>query len=72
MSVKIAVPDMTCGGCASAVERAVKRVDAQAAVSVDLASKIVRIDSSAPAGQLTAAIEEAGFTPEPIAADGLK
>jgi copper chaperone len=70
--MKIAVPDMTCGGCASAVERAVKLADAQAAVSVDLATKIVDIDSSVSVVRLMAAIEDAGFTPEPIAADGLK
>ena len=72
MTMKIAVPDMTCGGCASAVERAVKLADPQAVVSVDLATKMVEIQSSVPAGQLVAAIEDAGFTPESIAADGLK
>lgn len=40
------VPDMTCGHCASAVERAVNSVDSNAKVAVDIGTKTVSIDSA--------------------------
>jgi copper chaperone len=65
---EIAVNDMTCGHCASTITRAVKEVDAASRCEIDLASKTVRIDSAQPAADFQAAIEEAGYTPQPAAA----
>jgi copper chaperone len=62
--MQFTVPDMTCGGCAAAVERAVARLDPRAKVVVDLASKRVEIESALPAERVSAAIADAGFTPE--------
>ena len=64
--MKITVPDMTCGGCAAAVERAIRLIDAQAGVRVDLVTKVVEIDSSASVEQLRDAIQGAGFTPQAV------
>jgi copper chaperone len=61
--IEFKVEDMTCGGCASAITRAVKAVDAEGKCEVDLASKRVRIESRQPAEALRSAIEDAGFTP---------
>ena len=55
------VENMTCSHCAQTVEKAVKSVDADAKVSVDLASKAVKVDSAAASGQLLAAIRHAGY-----------
>jgi len=55
------VQGMTCGGCARGVTNALHRVDAEAVVNVDLASKIVSVSSTADAQQLKQAIEKAGF-----------
>jgi len=55
------VQNMTCGHCVGAVTRAVKSVDPQAAVQVDLQSGRVRVDGDAPVGQLIQAIGAAGY-----------
>lgn len=55
------VPGMTCGGCARGVTNALQRVDANAVVNVDLASKTVSVNSTADAQLLKQAIEKAGF-----------
>ncbi|WP_233803230.1 heavy-metal-associated domain-containing protein [Paraburkholderia sp. HP33-1] len=57
------VKDMSCGGCASAITRAVTNVDPAARIDVDISSKIVKIDSVLPPERLAAAIEAAGFHP---------
>jgi copper chaperone len=60
------VEDMTCGGCAASIRRAVAAVDAQAAVDVDLAQHLVTVQPrTADAQALEAAIRDAGFTPQP-------
>ena len=41
--LRYSVPDMTCGHCAQAIEKAVKSVDPQAEVAVDLTSKEVTV-----------------------------
>jgi copper chaperone len=55
------VQNMTCGHCVSAVTRAVKSIDADASVQVDLQSGRVRIDSDATASALIRAIDSAGY-----------
>ncbi|WP_371421481.1 heavy-metal-associated domain-containing protein [Tardiphaga sp.] len=55
------VQGMTCGGCVRGVTNALKRVDADAVVDVDLAGKTVSVNSTADAQQLKQAIEKAGF-----------
>jgi copper chaperone len=60
------VDDMTCGHCAAAITRAVKGVDSDASVEVDLDSHRVRIEPSrADEAALREAIREAGYTPVP-------
>ena len=65
--IEFAVTDMTCGGCASAITRAVKEVDAAGRCEVDLGAKKVRIQSGHDAAEFLDAIREAGFTPVPAA-----
>lgn len=55
------VENMTCGGCARHVTKAVQSVDSGAKVDVDLNTKTVRVDTSADQHQVIAAINEAGF-----------
>lgn len=67
--IQLKVPDMSCSHCARSIERAVASVDAQSSVAVDLQQKVVRIDSdTVRAEQFQAAIVQAGFTVEPVAA----
>lgn len=56
------VQDMTCNHCASAITRAVKEVDANAKVEVQVAEKRVNIDSGVAAAEFAEAIKEAGYT----------
>lgn len=55
------VEEMTCGGCASAVTRAVQRIDSKAKVEVNLQTKLVEIESSQPVDKLIEVIADAGF-----------
>jgi len=61
--IEIAVPDMTCGHCASVITKAVKETDAAARCEIDLAARRVRIASTEPAGAFVEAIAEAGYSP---------
>lgn len=57
------VQAMSCGHCASAVTQAVKQVDPQAKVEVDLDTKKVRVESSEDRASLVEALTEAGYPP---------
>lgn len=63
--VQFHVPKMRCDGCAASVLIAVKSVDAAADVNVDLATKLVRVESPAEAGLFAAALSWAGYPAEP-------
>lgn len=61
------VNDMTCGHCAGAITRALKAVDRNATVRIDLARHRVEIDpGEADVQALRDAIEEAGYSPVPV------
>lgn len=55
------VQGMTCGHCERAVTEAVKTVDPQATVKIDLATGMVEIDSTQPRDALSKAITEEGY-----------
>ncbi|MFM0228362.1 heavy-metal-associated domain-containing protein [Paraburkholderia dipogonis] len=61
--MEFAIPDMSCGGCASAITRAVTSLDPAAKLEVDVPVKIVKVTSALAAEQLIEAIEAAGFHP---------
>lgn len=62
--LKLKVPKMTCGHCASTVTTAIKTVDTDANVDIDLTQQQVTIESSADAAALVAVLEEAGYPNE--------
>lgn len=62
------VTGMTCGHCARSVSAAIKSVDPEAVVDVDLAGKKVSVDSTADDESLRKAIEAEGYRAEPLAA----
>ena len=62
--VPFQVNDMTCGHCVSSIKKAVRSVDQDAQIRIDLASHRVQIEpTQAGANQLAQAIKEAGYTP---------
>ncbi|WP_445263583.1 heavy-metal-associated domain-containing protein [Ramlibacter sp. PS4R-6] len=61
--IQFNIPQMSCGHCARAVTEAVKEVDPNATVDVDLASKQVSVVSTAERQEIVAALAEAGYAP---------
>ena len=58
--MKLKIENMTCGGCARSVTATVKDIDANAVVNIDVATKIVELETT----QLDAvlkALDEDGF-----------
>ena len=61
MNQTFQVQGMSCGHCVGAVTRAVKTLDPQAEVKVDLGSGKVEVQSQQDHAALAAAIEEEGY-----------
>jgi len=66
--IELRVQGMTCGHCVSAVTRAVKTVDPEANVQVDLGTGRVRVDGRSSADALGKAIAGAGYPVSPAGA----
>lgn len=66
--MKFNVPDMSCGHCKASVEAAIRSVDAQAEINVDLTSKNVAITSTAREADLIAVLAGKGFPSTPLPA----
>lgn len=62
--IDLNVQGMTCGHCADAVTAAVKSVDAEANVQVDVGNGLVRVETRSPADTLVKAIQRAGYSAE--------
>lgn len=63
--MKFHVPDMSCGHCTAAVDKAIKAIDPDATVDTDLTSKTVTIASAKDAAALQAALQDAGYPATP-------
>ena len=59
--VRFKVANMSCGGCARAVTAALRGVDPQAEISVDLRRREVAVESAVGTEGLAGALREAGF-----------
>jgi len=59
--VKLSIPDMSCGHCKAAVERAIATVDPAAKVSVDLGTHTAEVESSAPIAAILGALSEENY-----------
>jgi copper chaperone len=66
--IELRVEGMTCGHCVSAVTRAVKAIDPEANVQVDLGAGRVRVEGRSSAEVLGKAITEAGYAAAPAGA----
>jgi copper chaperone len=62
------VPGMKCSGCVRKVEGAVKAKDASAKFSADVENRRVTVTSLVSQAELAAAIQEAGYTNQAVAA----
>jgi copper chaperone len=61
--IELNVASMSCGPCVQAVTQAVKSVDPNARVEVDLPTHKVRVDTNESRDKVVAALTEAGYTP---------
>ena len=59
--LELDVTGMTCGHCVRAVTGAVKMLDGEAEVHVDLATRRVRVEGRSSAAELIAALGAAGY-----------
>jgi copper chaperone len=64
MQQEFKVQGMTCGHCVKAVTQAVQLLDSAAAVSVELESGKVVVNSQVPRERLVEAIRDEGYTVE--------
>ena len=65
MTIELTLPDMTCGHCVKTVTAAVRAVDPQARLDIDLARHLLRIDSVRPAAEFAQALAEEGYPAAP-------
>lgn len=55
------IPNMTCGGCASSVTKALLRVDPQARIEADPPTREVRVESALDESAFLTALSDAGY-----------
>lgn len=55
------IENMTCGGCARSVTKAVESVDPKARVDADPVTKTVTVESSASTHAINRALSDAGY-----------
>lgn len=57
------IDNMTCGGCAKNVTKAIHSVDQQAKVDVNLTTKRVNVETGADKSAIAASLGNAGYPP---------
>jgi len=62
MSKRYKVEGMSCGGCVSSVEQAIKSAAPDVNVGVELESGLVTVEGVDDDGLIRQAVEDAGFT----------
>ena len=63
--MRFSVPDLSCGHCASTVSKAIKAIDPEPEVQVDVAGKTVTVETAQPASAVAAALAGAGYPASP-------
>lgn len=59
--MKLLIVNMNCGGCARGVTATIQNIDPNAKVDIDLATKVVNVETIASVEQMTAALAKGGF-----------
>lgn len=59
--MKFNVPDMSCGHCTSAIEKAIKAADTAASVNCDLSDRTVQVDTSLSVDQIAGIMKAEGY-----------
>ena len=59
--MRFKIENMTCGGCARSVTRAIQKVDPGAEVAIDVEARLVEVRSAKAAGEVARALDAVGF-----------
>ena len=59
--MELRIEDMTCGGCARAVTKAIQSADPDARIETDPAARRVKVETKASPAALQVVLVEAGF-----------
>ncbi|MDF0553421.1 heavy-metal-associated domain-containing protein [Kamptonema sp. UHCC 0994] len=62
MEIKLNVPSIVCSGCGDTITKAIKTVESEANVNVDVAAKTVTIETKASEESIKQAISATGHT----------
>jgi len=57
------IDNMTCGGCAKSVTKAIQSADPVAKVEIDLETVLVKVESERPASDFIAVLDDVGYPP---------
>lgn len=60
------IENMTCGGCARSVTKAVESVDPKASVNADPVTRTIAVETGASAAAIAEALVDAGYTASPV------
>lgn len=63
--IEYTIPTMTCAHCAKTVTETIHRIDAEARVEIDLATRRVRIDTVQLGSAFGQALTDEGYAPAP-------
>lgn len=55
------VPDMSCGHCKAAIDKAITAADAAAVITYDMAARKIDVTSSLAAADLATLLEQEGY-----------
>ncbi|WP_013323183.1 heavy-metal-associated domain-containing protein [Gloeothece verrucosa] len=64
MTIQLKVPTIACDACAKTITKAIHNQYSQANVNVDVAKKIVTVETDASENSIKQVIEDAGHTVE--------
>jgi len=64
MALEMKVPSMVCNGCVDTVTKAIKTVESEAQVDINLETKMVKVDGKASPESIKEAITATGHTIE--------
>lgn len=59
--MELRIENMTCGGCARSVTKAIQSLDANAKIETNPAAGIVKLETTTPLALLLKVLEEAGY-----------
>ena len=63
--IEVHISIITCCGCARGITTAIKELDSNASLDIDLQNRIAEINTTLSQDQLIATLSERGFTADP-------